>query len=355
MNPASGTPGPGQACSWKKPLIITLQSLVTLGLLLWIFTREEVRHNALAVLQNADMRWILAAVLVAGCETFLGACRWRIFLRVLGIQIPFWQSVRVFYLGLFFNTFLVGSVGGDAVKVLALIGRGHPKGASLLSVVMNRMSGLPALVLLSITFLLGHYSWLTQSPLVAGLLHFVFLYLFVVIALLAISFVAAWTGFGNRAPSWAPFRDKLSEMCELYFLFVAKWRATALAAGISCLMLMGYFLVFYCAMRAYGVEVSVSKVFAFMPVVDVISALPISLGGVGVREQLFVILLDQLFSVSAAIAVWISLTGFLMTLIWGLAGLFTLPFYRGWVERGREISGSESSKVQQISYTTSLR
>jgi glycosyltransferase 2 family protein len=324
----------------KQRLVIAGQTVVTLALLAWIFSQEEVRENTLAVLRNADLRWVFAAVLVAGVETFLGACRWRIFLVVLGIRLPFWQTVRLFYLGLFFNTFLLGSVGGDAVKVLALIGQGQPKGPALLSVVMNRMSGLGALVLMSLTFMLWNYSWLIESPVVAGLIHFVFLYLFGVVALLALSLAAAWTGFGDRAPSWAPFRDKLAQMCELYFLFLSKWPKTLLAAGISCLMLMGYFLVFYCAMRAYGVAPDIGRVFAFMPVVDVISALPISLGGIGVREKLFVVLLGQLFGVPASTAVWISLTGFLMTLLWGLVGLMTLPFYRGWVARGRSLRES---------------
>jgi len=329
----------------KQKLIIVGQSLVTVALLVWIFSQQEVRENTATVLRHADLRWIFAAIAVAGVETFLGACRWRIFLVVLGIHLPFWQTVRLFYLGLFFNTFLIGSVGGDAVKVLALIGQGQPKGAALLSVVMNRMSGLPALVLVSLTFLLWHYTWLAESPLVAGLIHFVFIYLFVVIILLVISLVAAWTGFGDRAPHWAPFRDKLSQMCELYFLFVSKWPKTLLAAGISCVMLLAYFLVFYCAMRAYGVVPDISKVFALMPAVDVISALPISLGGIGVREKLFVILLGQLFGVPASTAVWISLTGFLMTLLWGLAGLLALPFYRGWVARGRQLEGNESDSA----------
>jgi len=329
----------------KQKLIFAGQTVVTIGLLVWIFSQQEVRDNTVTVLRNADLRWVAAAIGVAGAETFLGALRWRIFLGVLDIRLPFWQSVRLFYLGLFFNTFLVGAVGGDAVKALALIGQGQPKGAAFLSVVMDRMSGLGALVLVSLTFLLWHYSWLTASPVVAGLIHFVFFYLLAVIGLVAISLLAAWTGFGDRAPRWVPFRTQFARMCELYFLFVSRWPQTLLAAGISCFMLLGYFLVFYCAMRAYGVVPDPTKVFAFMPVVDVIAALPISLGGIGVREKLFVVLLGQLMGVPAGTAVWISLTGFLTTLFWGLAGLLALPFYRGWVRRGRELEAGSAGKM----------
>jgi uncharacterized protein (TIRG00374 family) len=295
------------------------------------------------------MGWVGLAILVAGGETFLGALRWRIFLKVLGLQVPFWQSIRLFYLGLFFNAFFVGAVGGDAVKVLALIGQGHPRAPAFLSVVLDRMSGLGAIVLTSCTFILWHYDWLTSSPLVAGLIHFVFVYLGAVLLLLALSLVAAWTGIGDRAPRWVPFRKQLTQMCELYFLFAAKWRQTLLAAGVSCFMMLGYFLVFYCAMRAYGVVPQVTQVFAFMPAVDVISALPISLGGIGVREKLFVVLLGELFGVPGSTAVWVSITGFLTTLFWGMLGLLLLPFYRGSVARGREIEAVEALEEAQTS------
>jgi uncharacterized protein (TIRG00374 family) len=324
----------------NKALLLALQSLVTLALLGWIFSQSEVRESTGVVLRNADLRWVGLAVAVAGAETFLGALRWRVFLHMLDLRVPFWQGVRLFYLGLFFNTFLVGAVGGDAVKALVLIGQGRPRGAAVLSVIMDRLSGLGALVLMSCLFLLTQYKWLTQSPLVAGLIHFVFLYLVGVFVVLSVTFWLAASGRADKIPRWMPLREKLAQLCSLYFLFVEKWPRTLLAAGISCFMLLGYFLVFYCAMRAYGVAPPLTQVFAFMPVVDIISALPISLGGVGVREKLFVVLLGDLLQVSAAVAVWISLTGFLTTLFWGLLGLLTLPFYRDWLRRGKRVEAA---------------
>jgi hypothetical protein len=59
-----------------------------------------------------------------------------------------------------------------------------------------------------------------------------------------------------------------------------------------------------------------------------------------VREKLFVVLLGDLLQVSAAVAVWISLTGFLTTLFWGLLGLLTLPFYRDWLRRGKRVEAA---------------
>ena len=78
--------------------------------------------------------------------------------------------VRLSFVGLFFNNFLVGAVGGDAVKVVWLAAKGHRKTAALLSVLMDRMSGFGALILCSLIFMLWRLDWLMRSAVVAGLI-----------------------------------------------------------------------------------------------------------------------------------------------------------------------------------------
>ncbi len=322
----------------KQKLLFGLQCAVTLGLLGWIFRSPEMRDNLWVIAGNADLRWVAAAVAVAGIESFLGAVRWRIFLGVLGVSLPFWQTVRLFYLGLFSGSFFVGSVGGDAVKVFALIGLRQKKTAALLSVVLDRTSGIFALVATTGVFVSWHYEWLAQSEIVSGLVYFLFAYLGGAVLFLALTFAAARFGLHDRLPEGVPFRENLLQMGDMYALFVRCWAKSLLGASISFLMLGGYFLIFYCSMRAYGVELELGKVFALMPVVDVISSMPVSLGGVGVRESLFVLLLGKLAGVSEPVAVWISLTGFMASLFWGIAGVFSLPQVRGLVEKGKALS-----------------
>ena len=72
---------------------------------------------------------------------------------------------------------------------------------------------------------------------------------------------------------------------------------------------------------------------AFMPAVDIISALPISLGGFGVREQLFATVLGDLWGAPAAQAVSISLGGASLSILWGLLGLALLPAYNRALEK----------------------
>ncbi|HEY5705499.1 MAG TPA: lysylphosphatidylglycerol synthase transmembrane domain-containing protein [Terrimicrobiaceae bacterium] len=311
----------------KKWVPLFIQSLVSVALLAWIFWNPEFRARTWQVLTSADPAWLAAGFLVAGAGNLFGVVRWGIFLRVLGIRLSAWEVLRLSFVGLFFNTFLVGAVGGDAVKVVWLAAKGHRKTASLLSVVMDRMSGFGALIFCSLIFMLSRLDWLARSALVAGLVNGVFIYLAAVVALMALSFLMSAKGLTRRLPRRLPGRQIVIEFTEAYFQFVASWRQTLLASLLSVVTLLAYFFTFYFSARAFGLEVPAGEFFAFMPVVDIISALPISLGGFGVREQLFATVLGELWGVPAAQAVSISLGGASLSMLWGLFGLALLPAY----------------------------
>ena len=311
----------------KKWTPIFLQSLVSIALLVWIFWNEDFRMRTWQILTSADPGWLMAGFLVAGAGNLISVVRWGIFLRVLGISISAWDTLRLSFVGLFFNTFLVGAVGGDAVKVVWLVAKGQPKTAALLSVLMDRMSGFGALILCSAVFMIWRLDWLMRSTLVAGLIKGVFAYLLLVVLLLGVSFLLSARGLTSRLPPRFPLRKIIIEFTETYLQFVIAWRQTFVASLLSILVLLAYFATFYLSGRAFGLHVPMVEFFALMPAVDIISALPISLGGFGVREQLFVTLLGDLWGVPAAQAVSISLGGALLSMLWGLFGLLVLPAY----------------------------
>lgn len=311
----------------KKWAPLLFQSLVSVALLAWIFWSEDFRNRIWQVLTSAHLGWLTAGLLVAGAGNLLGVVRWGIFLRVLGIRLAPWDVLRLSFVGLFFNAFLVGVVGGDAVKVVWLAAKGQRKTAALLSVLMDRMSGFGALIICSLVFMSLRLDWLTRSALVAGLIKGVFVYLLLILVLMAVSFLMSAKGLTSRLPRRFPFRAMIIEFTEAYLQFVIAWRQTLLASLLSIGMLLAYFLTFYLSARAFGLEVPIGEFFAFMPAVDIISALPISLGGFGVREQLFATVLGELWGVPAAQAVSVSLGGALLSMLWGLCGLALLPAY----------------------------
>lgn len=324
--------------------LVALQIGVTVGLLAFFFHDAEFRNQAMEAFRTANGSWLIFGVLIAGAENVVGAIRWRMFLRMLGIDLPFWKSVEICMVALFCNTFMLGAAGGDLVRVAYLVQRGNRKTTSLLSIIMDRVSGLGALILITLVLSAWNYTWLVQSPIALTVVKFVILYQLVALFFIGLSLVLSVKGLTDRLPKWTPVRQLVVDLSSGYALMATRWRTTLRAFLLSLIMLLGYFGVFYCSARAFGAPIDFMQLSTIMPSADIISALPISVGGVGVREQVFVILLGQLAGVSAAMAVSISLTGFLVNSSWGVLGAILVPLhFKGIIARARHEAKSTGS------------
>lgn len=321
---------------FKRWLIFLLQTGVTVGLLAFFFHDREFRDDVWNALREADAAWLALGIAIAGAENFLGVLRWRIFLRMLGMQLPFWKSVQICLVALFCNTFLLGAVGGDLVRVAWLVRRGCGRTESLLSVIMDRVSGLGALILYTVVLGAWNHEWLMQSPTVVKVFALVVAYQIGALALIVATLVISTRGLTDRLPRWAPFPDFVRKMGAGYARMARDWPLTAQAVGLSVIMLAGYFAVFWTTARAFDAGVSFLDLSTIMPVADVISALPISIGGIGVREGTFVLLLGELAGVPRATSVSISMVGFFVNMSWGLVGAALLPFFKGIVHDARK-------------------
>lgn len=287
-----------------------------------LFSGPGFRGNLFATLLSAEPRWLLAGFLLAGIVQFLCLLRWRIFLKMAGIEIRFAESASIFFAGLFCNLFLPGGAGGDVVKIALLAARGKDLGRSAISVLMDRLCGTVSMILLWAGLMSWQFQWLAKSPLVAGLVQVTAVYLLVLTGLIVLSVVLSSPRIVGRLPARWPGRRQLVELTGVYSQCAVQWPRTLLTIGVSMAMLALYFLTYFCSGRAYGLELPPGKFLALMPTVDIISGLPVSLGGLGVREGLFTFLLGNLAAVPGPLAVSISLGGYLMSALWGVPGAF---------------------------------
>ena len=92
--------------------------------------------------------WALAAVGAMMLQSPLGAVRWRMLLAVQGIHITLWESLRLTYIGWFFNNWLPGATGGDFVKAYYIAAQTHHKPEAVTVVFLDRFLGLIAVCLI---------------------------------------------------------------------------------------------------------------------------------------------------------------------------------------------------------------
>ncbi len=317
----------------KKTLLTLLQIAVTLGVLYLLLRDPQKRAEMVKVITRANEAWLIAGALVYVLVEVISAVRWQLLLRVQGVQLTWRRIYALGFIGVFFNFFIPGGTGGDVVKIFYLL-KETPgqKIQALLSVLVDRLFGLVAMVLLAGVIIAFQWDWLTMSLATKGYVWTALAILGGCLLAIGFSFVVSGLNLAHRLPERFPGRDRLAEFSLAYNLYSRAWPVSVASLAISVLAHLGFFATFYCAARSLalpGIRIpSLSELFTIMPVVSTITALPVSVGGLGVREGLFQIFLGKLSGVSAAVAVVTSSAGYLLMAVSGAIGGALYLFYR---------------------------
>jgi glycosyltransferase 2 family protein len=322
----------------KRHLLTALQVAITFGLLYWIFRDPERNAEMLEALRGADAWWLLPGVAALGAGLLLQAQRWVILLRVQGIETGFLRSLRIVLVGMFFNLFLLGSTGGDIVKIF-LIMREAPgrKAGALLSVFIDRVVGVLALSAVSLVVILlrwrdlmahevTRYGVATAAVILGGSLGFI-----------AVAWVTGRFDLASRLPRWLPAHDKIVEAAGAFVQYARAGGSVAKAFLLSIPAHLLMFSTFWFGAKAFSAGLGLLAIYCVMPIVATVTALPISIGGAGLREGLFIEILGSLYGTPESVATLVSLSGFMMLVFWSLVGGIVYLLYRSGHQGGAPV------------------
>jgi glycosyltransferase 2 family protein len=329
----------------KKIVVTTIQLAVTIALLIWVFHDPEQRHKMSQALRQADYWWVGAAILAYLVVEVAAAVRWQILLRVQKIRLSVARLSGLFLIGMFYNQFLPGGTGGDIIKSYLLLKEtpDHKAGA-LLAVVFDRLIGLVALVAITVTLVTLRFDLLWRTPVSVEsgftphqLLIALGILLTVSVSGLVASFVISGFNLFHLLPHKFPGRDKLIEIAAAYHLYARHWIATLFAFGTSLVAHLATFATFLFVAYALHAEdvrktpptpVPAIDFFAVMPIERTITAVPISLAGIGLREKLLQVMLNNICGVTVEKAKLIGSLGFLVIVICCAPGGLVYFFYK---------------------------
>ncbi len=214
----------------------------------------------------------------------LGSLQWYILLRSQNINIAYRSVLSFYHVGLFFNNFLLGYVGGDAFRIWDISKKANNTTAAFSTVLFDRFVGFFALTSLAMIVSLVWLQMLTSIKM---------LY-FIAVVLTAWLF-GLYLLFNERAARiminvFRPFlpRIVLDKSRDVYMAinrFRHKKRLMMRVFIVALIVQSMRVMVHYWAALAVGVNERVLYFFVFIPVIAMAASLPISLGGIGVREQ----------------------------------------------------------------------
>jgi uncharacterized membrane protein YbhN (UPF0104 family) len=268
--------------------------LTVTAVCLWYVSGKIDFSRAGEALATAKWIFLAPAFLLFIFSKWIAAIRLNIYFSNIGIQLPQSQHTRLYWLGMFYNLFLPGSISGDAYKVILLTKKyGVPYRKTTAAVLLDRLSGLLGLGLLlaGYGFIVLTEAWFATGLAAAAIIAVIVLYV------VTIKF----------------FPDFKSSFWSTLLLGIA-----VQAVQVGCI---------YCIMAGLGIPASQSLYLFVFLVSSVVAVLPLTIGGLGIRELVFLEASARSGLVQES-AVLISLLFYLVTLLaslWGMVYVFRDP------------------------------
>lgn len=214
----------------------------------------------------------------------LGAVQWYLLIRSQNVNLSLGHVISYYHVGLFFNNFLIGYIGGDAFRIYDVRRHSGDTTVAVSTVVFDRFVGFMMLTSIAMTVSL---LWIRQLASL-NTVYFIAIILvgwFFMLFLLFNENVGKRIGRVFRPLVPALLRDKIVAIYMALNRFRHHRAMLVKVLGISLIVQLLRVLVHYWAALSVGVSVSVFYFLIFVPIIALFASLPISFGGIGVREQ----------------------------------------------------------------------
>lgn len=276
----------------KRLLLFFSKLAVSSSLLIYLILKLDL--SSLSKLNSDIVYYLISSTLVMLIALWIMSLRWKFVLLLIEIKSYSLKTLYSFYLiGSFFNIFIPGSIGGDAMR-LYYVAKSYnfSKKTALLSIFIERIAGLFALSMILMISLLFNNT--VREKLNFGYISIALFSFALLIALYLAKF----------------FIDKKMPLSYLDIGIIL------LFSGLGQ---FGDILVTYLFIQYFNIELTILNLMSIMPLVYVATVIPISLGGVGVREGVMTAGM-ALYGINISDAVMISFLLYFTKIIVGAAG-----------------------------------
>ncbi len=258
-------------------LIKLLVSIVMLSAVFYLVDLSELKNTFLSI----PPRIALLVVLGFTLSQVISAYKWWMMLQMVNLKVSRSEAVKAYFIGMYINCFGFGVVGGDVTRGL-IVSKGKPRGLTLATVIADRVHGLAVLALIGA---IGAVLFSASVEVDNALLY--------LLAVIGIAIVACWF-LGPRATSRlaAILRSqdtKLQEQLKsLWSTFPTRLWPLIVISAVSAAVHFLQIGLHYLMGLGLGVEISWAALFVAIPFVSILTSLPISWNGLGVRENAYI-------------------------------------------------------------------
>ncbi len=297
-----------------------LLKLAVSAVLVYLLLRAIDTDALLRHLFAADGLAVGLAIVLLGSLSLLQALRWRLVIRALGGALPLLTLWLTALVGQFFNQTLPSTIGGDGMRIWRAYKAGLTLGAAASGVILDRLAGLFALLLITVVGLPLLFPLMNDAP---------ERWAIPIVIAVGIAGFAAITVL-DRLPRalrrWRPVAWASGFSADTRRVFLSPRRLAPILAWSLIMHVVVIVAVFVIA-RGLGIDVDFIACLVLVPPVVLVSTVPVSIAGWGVREGAMVaafglvgVAPDQALALSVLFGLAVMVVGLPGGLIWFVTG-----------------------------------
>ena len=277
----------------KTWIIQILKVAFSAAIIYWLVSSGKL--NFAAIGKIFTWQFLPLIFLLTLLNLFLASERWRYLLKTQKVDQGPWPAFKLTLIGTFFNFAMPGGVGGDVIKAYYFAKDAHgSRVVAVTSVLIDRVLGLYAMVLMALTVMLYDLNHVLAIPALHSL--------FVFICLLFTAFTAGFAIVFSRhihEKAWLknllaklPMSSKTLKLYDSLYLYGHNIKTLIFAVVVSLVAQTCSILLLVIVGTASGIYVPIQTYFLVAPLGFMAIAIPISPAGVGIGQAAFYFLFN---------------------------------------------------------------
>ncbi len=258
----------------------SIRAVVSALLLIWLFSRIDAKRVLHSFSLIPFEAWALAFFLYISSQV-ISSLRWYVIVKTLGFKRSFLTILKYYFVGMYFNLFLPTAIGGDVLKVFFLARGGESKLRAGYSIFSDRVFGFWAM------FILGGITCLIHPGLLPGKWQFLLVAIFFSSTFLAIFapvlrriLKVLSRGLVKKSELFKAIFEKIEALLIFWKHPAILFKALFLSITLQLCGMYGAYLLG----KGLLIPLDFDYYLAVIPLISVLTIIPISVSGIGLRE-----------------------------------------------------------------------
>jgi hypothetical protein len=262
-----------------------LRILLSIGLLAGIAWHASI-PEVLTALKSTAARWpyLVLALIVPGIGVLICAMRWQVLLRAVAVRIGLPRLFCGFLVGNFFNQFFPSTIGGDIARGWWIHRRHDDVPLGLTVVAADRVVGVAGVCLVGLAAAFAQPDLLREKLVIWPIVALLAMLGISLIAIAHPALQAVIRKFIARIQFLKPVESRLRDVLNGMTALRASPGSLGSALVLSCILQAVVVCQFTILAAALDLGMDFAALAVIVPIVSLLTILPISINGIGVRE-----------------------------------------------------------------------